>query len=320
MVSQAVAAETCNLLRCGIGQESYALEMAKVRSIHRADHLRQDPGADGSVGRLPTKEGAVPVYSLASLLGRSEQTEAALQHVVVLGTRSQAVGLLVGRVSQAARVRADSIFPLPPLLLDPAANYFRGVVQVDEKLLLVLEPELLNPRTRPASSFVTPPTRPKVPASPPIASMKRTRPDQGRLVLCRTSAFPKGQRPVSYGMTITQVLEVVEMPPLVPVPGTPGHVLGLARWRDRPVPVVDLDLRFGRPSPSFSRRKRLLIARLPGTTEVAGVVVLPAIRVLRLPLPHFPSRRQLVADESMVLGCVEMHGETLLLPDFARLL
>jgi chemotaxis signal transduction protein len=83
---------------------------------------------------------------------------------------------------------------------------------------------------------------------------------------------------VRYGMDIMSVAEVVGPRPLIPVPGAPSHVVGVADHRARVVPVIDLR-RCLKIEGEHGPRAKWVIVTAAGTEtailvdRVAGVVV-----------------------------------------------
>jgi purine-binding chemotaxis protein CheW len=311
---------TLSLVRCGVGGETYGLDMSCVRGILRSDRLRRAAGPDGLVGHLAEREGALPVYSLAARLGRPTPSVAG-QPVVVVSTGAKPWGLLVDRVSQVARVEASAAKPLPGVAVDPLTNCLEGIVQREGETIFLLSLMRLNPgvsggESAPASLLAAA-CRVGAPSVAPLATARR--PSQKQLVLFATSDPPPRQRPLTFGLTIAQVLEIRSAEALVPVPNASEHCLGLANWHDWPVGVLDLAGRLGMSGAPPSEQSRLLIARAPGGSDLVGFLVRPSIRVLRLPVPHEPCTRQLNLDQSLLKGCIELKNETLVLPDLRRL-
>jgi chemotaxis signal transduction protein len=111
----------------------------------------------------------------------------------------------------------------------------------------------------------------------------------------------------------------MDMPPHVPVPGTPEYLLGVAIWHNRPVAVVDLAMRVGLPKFEPDARTRMLVARATFSTDPIGFVVRPSIRVLRLPLAHLPCIQSPPLDPAMTLSALELNSETLVIPDLASI-
>jgi chemotaxis signal transduction protein len=186
------------------------------------------------------------------------------------------------------------------------------------------------------------------------------RPDQGQIMVFSVADPRPGEQPLSFGLSISQINEILYPLPLLPVPGAPPFVLGLINWRDRPVPAIDLGARLGlvpgETSPSDNWATRLIIVRdksqvlpapsraLPapvGAAQVSpvegvvegssskagssqgvlvGFLIQPAIRALRLPLAHQPCSRALPLDQALTRGVVELENETLVIPDIRGML
>ncbi len=340
-----------------------------------------EPSRPSPVGWLPGKEGDIPVFSLESQLGRSslaplstEGGSGASRRIVVLNPppsppqagrseRGRPWALLVDRVSQVIQIPADRVVPLPPIVVNPSADHFKGVIKLDEELILFLSPERLHPDAslsagRPVREAASPSPDPILSTRSPTASAEGRRRRHGQIVIFSIAEPHPGERALSFGLSISQVPEILEPLPMIPVPAAPVFVLGLVNWRDRPVPVIDLASRLGL-APEANRpangRTCLIIARdkghvLPvpspalspveGAVEgsspkglvlslskrgsnqgaLVGFLVRPAIRVLRLPIAHQPCSRTLPLDQALTRGIVEFENETLVIPNIRGIL
>jgi chemotaxis signal transduction protein len=379
MSNQTETTETLRLIRCYTADETYGLDMSWVRSIQRTDRLRRNPEGQGPsssrsdesfdglrtgsvepsghspVGWVTGSEGDIPVFSLASQLGRPSKEGGALQRVIVLNPPPQAGGnkgerswaLLVDRVSQVIQIPADRVAPLPPIVVNPSADYFKGVIRLDGELTLFLSPERLHDSTgspQHTDAPQSPEPRPEpvegpsadspveveaglAPAPrPPTASAGSQRHSRAQIVIFSIAEPHPGERVLSFGLSISQVPEIVEPIPVTPVPAAPAFVLGLVNWRDRPVPVVDLAGSLGlAPGENLSANgwSRLVVARDRGESNqgvLVAFLVRPAIRVLRLPVAHQPCSRTLSLDQALTRGIVELENETLVIPDIRSIL
>ncbi|MFL5243929.1 MAG: chemotaxis protein CheW [Gemmataceae bacterium] len=316
----AVMPDRLRLIRCGIGQESYGLEMDWVRGIERGDQVQWADIENGRVGMLPEQDGGVPVFSLAKLLGRPF-TNRGSQHSVILLQGPQPWALLVDRVSQVIHVAADAVDPVPFALINERVERFHAVARHDGELLLLLSPDrlrdvLLTPDIPASASRQG--KRP--PRSLDAGELESISPNPGRLILFRPLAGRRSNRPISCALSITQVLEILEAPPLAPVPSAPDFVLGLARWHDESVPVLDLAMCLGLPSTDLEDRSRLLVACGCDPSQLIAFPVQSSIRILRLPLPHLVCTRDLGLNEGLILSAFEMKNETMILLDLEAFL
>lgn len=75
-----------------------------------------------------------------------------------------------------------------------------------------------------------------------------------------------------YLVPILDVVEIVSLLPITPVPGAAAHLLGVVNLRDRVVPVVDVGARLGLVTPTAGEPECLVIVYGHDGAEV-GVLV-----------------------------------------------
>jgi purine-binding chemotaxis protein CheW len=301
------------LIRCTVASQIYGLDMAWVGSIQRLDHLQRDHAADGRVGWIAGQEGKLPVYRLSACLGLPDGQDSPLQRIVTLNSKGDpGWALLVDRVSQPAEISSDWIFGLPPVVMNAAGHSFSSVVRLGEEFALLLAVEKLHP-----AYIAKPQPILAVPAPAPQTSGARSRSGYNRMIVFSVPSLVPGERPLSFGMSISQVTEILEPLPLIPVPGAPTYILGLVNWRQEPVAVLDLARWLGLPTQENNDPVRLLIAATPAGK--VGFLIRPGSRVLRLPVAHRPCSQPPVVDWTLVRSLVELENETLLLPDLRKI-
>lgn len=88
-----------------------------------------------------------------------------------------------------------------------------------------------------------------------------------------------------FAMGILAIKEIIEYASLTEVPMMPGYVRGVINLRGSVVPVIDLSLRFGKPSSPVTKRTCIVIieAVASGERHVLGVVVDAVNAVLDIP-------------------------------------
>ena len=331
-----------NLVYCDVGEETYVLDMTWVRSVQRIDRMLTNaemrPDDAGFVGWLPSNRGDIPVFTLAHRLGRSSALNGtgAQQRIIVLPSpapytnsrdeEGQPWGLLVDRVSQVVQSTADRFAPLPVIATDPTTNYFEGVIKANDTLTLFLSPEWLHPnaplnsdgpKRQGTQSQESSKPRPTVAKS--VGQTLRT----GRLLTFSFMMPQSLKRPLSFGLSIAQVTEILRMSPLISIPTAPTHILGLLNWRDHVVPVIDLASRLAgdtRMNGSIGDQTHLVVIR---GTEPDTYVAFPAqsnLRLLRLPVAHQTSTRTLSLNQDFIQGIFELKQETLAILNIAKIL
>lgn len=302
---------TRSMIQCSVGGETFALEMARVRGIHRTDRLAVDRGPGGRLGTLPAADGPVPVYGLAQRLGCPVLPPSGPPNVVVLNAEP-CWGLLVDRVSQAMHVPEEQVVSLPGLAVPADGGAFQGVLTLPTGLMLVLDPDALSPFGHRVASGRHGAKAVSLPA--PRSS------GAGQLVIFATAPEEPGRRPVRFGLSVTQLAEVLDAQPILGVPGAADFVLGLLAWRGQPVPVIDLDRRVRADGGGDLPSGRILVAATPARDELVAFPVQAAIRTVRLPVAHLPCERELPLDRRFSLGAFELKNETVSVLDLDRVL
>ena len=74
-----------------------------------------------------------------------------------------------------------------------------------------------------------------------------------------------------FAAQLDAVAEVGRVPSVTRIPGAPGWLAGVANWRGRLLPVLDLRLLLGAPDTRLGNAARLLVLSLDGMS--AGIIV-----------------------------------------------
>lgn len=130
-----------------LAEEYHALDIACVREIitwRSITHLPSSP--DFLEGIIDLRGRVIPVIDLRKRLKLDAAPVDRQTRIVVVETGTQMFGLVVDAVSEILRVAGESIEPLPDLVAaGPNAGLFRGVANVRDRLVLLLNLErLLN--------------------------------------------------------------------------------------------------------------------------------------------------------------------------------
>ena len=107
-----------------------------------------------------------------------------------------------------------------------------------------------------------------------------------------TEATVRGQQYLTFKVggeqfaaVISSIREIIEYRDVTPVPMMPDYLRGIINLRGRVVPVIDLQVRFGRASTETSRRTCIVILEVEHQDEhqYLGVVVDAVTAVLEIP-------------------------------------
>jgi chemotaxis signal transduction protein len=298
---------------------TYALPLSTVRAIQRVESFLLAPAADGSIGSTAFTGGPIPVFGLRFLEDIPSGLSAGVRYVIVFRDPVSPWGLLVDRIVGRLSATSDALFPLPQAI-GKAGGFFSRVAVLEERILLVLAPESLrNASTSEAEGvqgdeLETPlPSGLKKSISPP-------RRQRGQLVLFRTGVPPEGEPSYSFGLSITQVAEILRPSVSAPIPGARRGVLGLLPWRGRPLALLDLNEKLGLTRARPVAEGRFLVVKSRRWNEYVAWAVESDVRLLSLPVATWPAAAPAPIDAGLVLGQFELPGETIVIPALDSLL
>jgi chemotaxis signal transduction protein len=296
---------------------TYALPLSMIRSIQRVESFPVAPAEDGSIGSVAFTGGPIPVFGLP-FLDAPSGTVAGVRYVIVIRDYVSLWGLLVDQIVERLSVASDALFPLPRTI-GKAGGFFSRVAVLEERILLVLAPESL----RNASTSEAEGAQGDEPETPlPSGLKKSTSPPRrrGQLIVFRTGTPPEGEPSYSFGLSITQIAEILRPSVPVPVPGARRGVLGLLPWRGQPLVLLDLNekLRLARPRPIAEGR--FLVVKSRRWDGYVAWAVEGDVRLLSLPVATWPAAAPAPIDAGLVLGQFELPGETIVIPALDSLL
>jgi purine-binding chemotaxis protein CheW len=127
-----------------------------------------------------------------------------------------------------------------------------------------------------------------------------------------------------YGIGILKIKEIIGMLPITSVPQTPEFVKGVINLRGKVIPVLDLRLRFGMDSISYTERTCIIVVEIegPSGTVMIGIVVDSVSEVLNIKgediedTPTFGTK----LNTDYILGMAKMEGGVKILLDIDRVL
>ena len=136
----ASSAAELQLILLDLGSERCAIEISVVREIAPLSRITFVPGAPpGVLGIVNLRGQIVPVFDLGLRCGISPSRQDATSRIVVVDREGSAVGVLVDRVSEIARVREDEIELPETLGRRRRRRCVRGVAKLGQGQVLVLD-------------------------------------------------------------------------------------------------------------------------------------------------------------------------------------
>lgn len=129
-----------------------------------------------------------------------------------------------------------------------------------------------------------------------------------------------------FAISILSIKEIIEYGQITPVPMVPDFVRGVINLRGQVVPVIDLQVRLGRPSSPVGKRSCIVIFEVQGEEEgqceVMGAVVDSVSEVLGIPAseieraPQFGSRVR----QDFIAGLGKIEGRFVIILNVEKVL
>lgn len=122
-----------------LADEEYAIDILEVKEIVRLQPITAVPRSPDWIRGIVTLRGViVPIFDLRRRLGLAETEQGADARIVVAHRGDELAGLVVDRITEVVRVPAERIEPPPQTIGVSEAEYLRGVVRFEERLVILL--------------------------------------------------------------------------------------------------------------------------------------------------------------------------------------
>ena len=142
--AQSEGARSMQLVSFKLGEETYGIEITKIREIILVGEITQIPETPAYVkGLINLRSTVIPVIDLRVrfLLPNSELTPES--RIMVLHVGSRTIGIVVDSVNEVLRVTPQEISPAPPTVTSSGNEYMTGLVRLKEDLLILLDVDRL---------------------------------------------------------------------------------------------------------------------------------------------------------------------------------
>ena len=144
LAAAAPAAPASGVLSFQLGEQTYAVDVRRVREIRRYERPTRIAGARADVlGLIDLRGTVVPVIDLRLRLDSGSADIADTTSVVVLEIGPHLVGAVVDLVSDVVDLELAAMHPVPPLESGRTLAYLRGLATVGDQMLLLLDVDAL---------------------------------------------------------------------------------------------------------------------------------------------------------------------------------
>lgn len=143
-VNGSESAQTMQLVTFRLADETYGIEITKVREIILMGEITQIPQAAHYVkGLINLRSTVIPVIDLRAKFGLAESDLTDESRIMVINVSNNTIGIIVDEVKEVLRIRRDQIAPPPPTVASLGREYLQGLVKLDDQLLILLDIERL---------------------------------------------------------------------------------------------------------------------------------------------------------------------------------
>ncbi len=277
-------------------------------------------GGDGSVrpaGMIERRGGILPLYALASLLGRSSD-RATERRALVVRSGGEAIGFML-----------DAVLGQQEAVIRPLADPLVQVAGISAATESRRRPAHARPRSRrPRGSGQAPPAAHRGRRRAACTTFQGLSRGDRRATIMSTLHVVFKVAEAEYVLAAAEVLQMESYRGRLRVPGTAPYVAGVVQVRGRVVPVVDLRVRFGLQPITPTLDSRIVVAEFarpdrgaPGRQRAGGHQARPRTdqpppRMRRRTAPtgsskavaHLGKRLLMLIDFAKVIGEEPAHG------------
>jgi purine-binding chemotaxis protein CheW len=133
------AGQTIQMISFSVGAEEYGIDIQTVREVIRNHRITPLPRAPSFLkGVINLRGGVIPIVDLRERFGFDDKESTNESRVIVVEIGGKPVGMVVDSVSHVLRIATSQIEEAPDWVGGLTNAYVRGIVRVEEKLVVLL--------------------------------------------------------------------------------------------------------------------------------------------------------------------------------------
>lgn len=131
---------TLHLITFRLDGEEFGLPVETVREVIRVGDITRVPQSPPHIRGVTNLRGRIlPVVEIRTRLGLAPLVPRSTARIIVAEVRGRVLGILVDSVAQVQKVPADRVVATPDEVKSGHADYLTGVVQLYDRLLILLD-------------------------------------------------------------------------------------------------------------------------------------------------------------------------------------
>ncbi len=143
----ASAAGVSQIVSFRLANEEYGVDIMRAQEIIMMGQITRVPEVpDYICGLINLRGHVIPIVDLRKRFGLSAKDNDEHTRIIVVNVASKTIGIVVDAVTEVLRINADQIEPPPSSVSGIDHDYIRGLVKLQEKLLILLNIERILSR------------------------------------------------------------------------------------------------------------------------------------------------------------------------------
>ncbi len=135
---------TMQLVSFRLAQEEYGIEITRVQEIILMGEITRVPQTPAHIkGLINLRSSVIPIVDLRQRFGLEQEPFTDETRIMVVNVCGKTVGVIVDAVSEVLRISQDQVSPPPPTVAGLGREYLAGLVQMENRLLILLNIEKL---------------------------------------------------------------------------------------------------------------------------------------------------------------------------------
>ena len=123
-----------------IGEEEFGVDILNVQEIIRMISITKVPNAPIFVeGVINLRGKVIPVIDIRSRFNMAQAVHDSQTRIMVMNLHGQVIGIMVDAVCEVLRIKESTVEAPPAVVAGVGAEYMRGVSNLQDRLLILLD-------------------------------------------------------------------------------------------------------------------------------------------------------------------------------------
>jgi purine-binding chemotaxis protein CheW len=125
-----------------LGKEEYAIDILQVQEIVMMREITRMPRAPEFIEGIVNLRGQmIPIIDMRKRFSLDEAQHDSETRIIIVEIAGELVGMVVDGVREVIRLPDSAVSPPPPMIQGISSEYLRGIGQIGERLLIMLDLE-----------------------------------------------------------------------------------------------------------------------------------------------------------------------------------